>query len=273
MSSGGLTTLAGATVLLTGASRGLGAVLAARFAKEGMHLVLVARDATKLASVAAECEKLGVRVRVIPGDVSKRADREAIVKNAADADVLVNNAGIEIPLSVVDQSAEGVESQIATNLVAPIELTRLILPAMIARGRGVIVNVSSMSGKSPTPYNAIYSATKHGLNGFTASLRVELEGTGVHAGVVCPSFVADAGMWADSGGRAPAAMREVTPEKVVRGVLAVLRGAPEVLVTPGPVRPLLALRELIPGLDAAVLRWMGVTEVLAQRAASHKRNA
>ena len=78
--------------------------------------------------------------------------------------------------------------------------------------------------------------------------------------------LADAGMWADTGLSAPAMLREVPPEKLVRGVLAVIRGAQEVLVTSGPVRPLLALRELVPGLDAAVLRRMGVMRALEARA-------
>ncbi len=123
-----------------------------------------------------------------------------------------------------------------------------------------------MSGKSATPFNGIYAATKFGLNGFSGSLRLELEGSGVHVGVVCPSFVGETGMWANTGGRAPFMMREVRPEKVVQGVLAVIRGASEVLVTPGPVRPLLALREVFPGSDSVILRRLGVTDALKKRA-------
>ena len=89
-----------------------------------------------------------------------------------------------------------------------------------------------MSGKSPTPYNAIYSATKYALNGFVASLALELEGSGVHVGTVCPSFVADAGMWADSGVQAPTLMKEVPLNQVLKAVKAVLSGSTtEVLVT------------------------------------------
>src|SRR5690606_4773710 len=91
-------------------------------------------------------------------------------------------------------------------------------------------------------------------------------GTGVHVGALCPSFVADAGMWADCGLEAPAAMREVAPAKVIAGVRKVLRGAPEVLITPGPIRPMLALGQLFPSLDARVMRWMGVLRVLKRRA-------
>lgn len=262
--------LRGLTALVTGASRGLGAVLAEALAKKGMSLVLLARDAKKLEAVASRCQNAGAKVQTIAADVSRGADRSGLVESAGVVDVLVNNAGIEIPMAVVDQTSADVEAQITTNLLAPIELTRMFLPGMIARGRGVIVNVSSMSGKAPTPYNAVYAATKHGLNGFTASLRLELEGTGVHAGVVCPSFVSDAGMWADTGVRAPAMMREVKPDQFVAAVFAVLRGAPEMLVTPGPVRALLALKELLPGVDGAALRKMGLIEVLRARARGHR---
>jgi short-subunit dehydrogenase len=137
---------------------------------------------------------------------------------------------------------------------------------MLARKRGAVVVVSSMSGKSPTPYNSIYAATKHGINGFVGSLRLELEGSGVHVGVVCPSFVAESGMWADTGVKAPALLREVPLEKVVDGVMKALAGQGEVLVTPGPIRPLLALADLWPSAGTRLVRGLGVLEVLKQRA-------
>ena len=255
-----------ATVVLTGASRGIGAVLATRLADEGANLVLAARDAQKLERVRDDCARRGVEVRVVVVDVSQRADRERLVREAERIDVLINNAGIEITEALVNQSLDDIDAQLATNLNAPIALTRLALPGMLARRRGVVVNVSSMSGKGATPFNAVYAATKFGLNGFTASLRLELAGTGVHVGTVCPSFVGETGMWAQTGRRAPALMREVKPEQVVRGVLSVIGGTPEVLVTPGPIRPLLALRELFPGIEGPVLRFLGVYDAMKGRA-------
>lgn len=266
----------GATALVTGASRGLGSVLAIAFAKRGLHLVLAARDAKKLEGVAKECEAAapgsgsGAPVRIIEADVSVAAERHALLEACGPVDVLVNNAGIEIAVALADQTEADIDAQVATNLVAPIALTKLFLPAMIARRSGVVVNVSSMSGKSSTPFNSIYAATKHGINGFSSSLRVELTGTGVHVGVVCPSFVANSGMWADTGLKAPAMMREVSPDAFVKAVFAVMNGKAEVLVTPGPVRPLLALRELVPGLDAVVLEKMGVMRALRDRASRGK---
>jgi uncharacterized protein len=265
--------LTGRTILLTGASRGIGEQIAIRLARDRPHLLLVARDAGKLNAVGARCSDAGARVTIVASDVSRGDDRQRLVEAAGTVDVLINNAGVEHTMAVADQSREIVEAQIATNLIAPIELTRLLLPGMLARRSGVIVNVSSMSGKAATPFNAIYSATKFGLNGFTASLRLELEGTGVHAGTVCPSFVGDTGMWADTGVRAPAFLREVSPGKVVQAVLAVIAGAGEILVTPQPMRPLLALREIFPGVERAVLKRSGLMEVFRQRAAVNRSAA
>lgn len=257
--------LTGRVAILTGASRGLGVAIARRLASEGAMVVIAARDPDGLARTAAA---MGA-ARSVVCDVTVAADRERLVNEAREVGpvaILVNNAGLEVPVSVLDHRPEDVEREVAVNLLAPIHLTKLVLPDLVARREGVVVMVSSMSGKSPTPYNAIYAATKHGLNGFTASLRIELAGTGVHAGVVCPSFVADAGMWADSGVKAPFLMREVPIERVVDGVLRVVRGSAEVLVTPSPVRPLLALAQLFPLLDGAVLRSIGVLDVMKQRA-------
>lgn len=263
-------TLSGKTVLLTGASRGLGVHIARALADAGAALVLTARDAEKLAAVAAECEARGARTQVIVADVTEKDDRARLVQAAGAVDVLVNNAGLEIAVGLLDQTDADVARQLEINLIAPIDLTRRVLPGMIERKHGVVVNVSSMSGKSPTPYNSIYAATKFGLNGFTASVALELESTGVHIGTVCPSFVAEAGMWADSGAKAPAMLKEVPPGKVARGVLKVIEGAREVLVTPSPVRPLLAVKELFPSLDGRVLKAMGVLRALEERAQAIK---
>jgi len=264
--------LAGRTALVTGASRGLGVRIARRLASERMNLVLAARDVSRLRELERELAASGLEVRVVACDVRSAADRERLLREAGAIDVLVNNAGIEVTRAFVDQSEAEVHAQIETNLLAPIELTRLFLPGLVARGRGAVVNVSSMSGKSPTPYNAVYAATKFGLNGFTASIAIELEGTGVVAGVVCPGFVAEAGMWADTGLSAPAMMREVSPEAVADGVVAVIRGAGEVLVTRSPVRPLLAFRELAPSIAGRVLKRMGVLATLEARAAHAGKN-
>lgn len=261
--------LRGRIVVLTGASRGLGVVLARSLAAAGAHLVLVARDAAGLEAVAGAVREAGGQATVLPcdlGDAASLAGLGPAIEAVGPVEAVIHNAGVEVPVAVIDLRADDIDKTIAINLTAPLQLTRALLPGMVARGRGAVVMVSSMSGKSPTPYNAVYTATKHGLVGFTASLRIELAGTGVHAGVVCPGFVAETGMWAETGVKAPAALREVSPAAVVAAVCRVLGGSPQELVTQGPVRPLLALAQLFPALDGTVLRWMGVLGALEERA-------
>lgn len=267
----------GRNAILTGASRGIGVYVAKRLAREGVNVALAARDAAKLEDTRAACEALGVRAISVSTDVGSMDDLRRLVETAerelGPIDILVNNAGIEVTKSVIDHEFADVDAILQTNLSAPIWLSKLVLPAMVTRGTGAIVNVSSMSGKSITPYNAVYSASKHGLNAFTASLKVELDGTGVHAGVVCPGFVADAGMWADTGEKAPRMTSEVPPERVANAVIAVIHGAREELVMPMPMRPLLALQELFPAMSGAMLKRMGVLAAFKERAASGTRDA
>lgn len=264
--------LRGRNAILTGASRGIGVYIAKRLAQEGVNIALAARDASKLEETRAACEAAGVRAISVSTDVGSMDDLRGLVETSerdlGAIDILVNNAGIEVTKSVVDHEFSEVDGILRTNLNAPIWLSKLVLPAMIARGTGAIVNVSSMSGKSITPYNAIYSASKAGLNAFTASLKVELDGTGVHTGVVCPGFVSDAGMWANTGEKAPRMTSEVSPERVANAVIAVIRGAREELVMPMPMRPLLALQELFPAMSGAMLKRMGVLDTFKQRAQS-----
>jgi len=152
--------LTGRTVLLTGASRGIGALLATELAKHRPHLVLVARDARELETVALRCRETGARVTAVAADISSAADRERLRQTSGTVDVLINNAGVETTMMLTDQAREHVEAQIATNLVAPIELTRLALPAMIARRRGVVAHgcagaqVDGCAGGLPPPRRA-----------------------------------------------------------------------------------------------------------------------
>jgi len=256
-------------VVITGASRGLGVVIAEDLAADGGTLVLAARDEAGLKATAAKVEARGARAVIVPCDVTRPEDRARLVaaaKAVGPVDVLVNNAGVEVAMAVLDQTEADVEQQVRVNLLGPLHLTKAFLPAMVARRQGAIVMISSMSGKSPTPYNAVYAATKHGINGFAASLRIELDGSGVRVGVVCPSFVREAGMWSDSGVKAPAMLKEVSPQAVARAVRKVLAGKVEVLVTPGPIRPMLALAQIFPTLDGAALRFLGVLDALKARA-------
>jgi short-subunit dehydrogenase len=227
--------LDGARVLLTGGSRGIGPFIARALLARGVRVTLAARSADDLEAVR---HSLGSdRVATIAGDVTGEEDRVAMVADAEAAfgptDVLVNNAGIEAILPFSEYTEDDIHAMVATNLDAPIQLCRLVVPGMLARGRGHIVNVASLAGKAPTPYNTVYAATKHGLIGFTYSLRAELHGTGVSASAVCPAFVSEAGFataYAEPNvGRGLGT--ETNPRRVARAVVrAIERDKPDVVV-------------------------------------------
>jgi short-subunit dehydrogenase len=227
--------LGGARVLLTGGSRGIGPYIARALLARGARVTLAARSGDDLERVR---DSLGTdRVTTVAGDVTNEEDRVAMVADAeatfGPTDVLVNNAGIESILPFTEYTEEDIHATVATNLDAPIQLCRLVVPGMLARRRGHIVNVASLAGKAPTPYNTVYAATKHGLIGFTYSLRAELYGTGVSASAVCPAFVSETGFVTSYV--EPEVTRglgtETDPRKVGRAVVrAIERDKPDVVV-------------------------------------------
>lgn len=258
--------LRGANAILTGASRGIGPYIAKTLAAQGVNVALAARSADKLEVVRRTCEAMGVKAIAVATDVTSMDDLRRLVETTerelGAIDILINNAGIETTGTVENLTFDEIDGLLRTNLNAPIWLTKLVMPGMIARKRGAVVHVSSMAGKSVAPYNSIYSASKHALNGFSDSVNYELDGTGVHMSVVCPGFVGEAGMWADRGGKAPRLMSEVSPRKVADGVMKAIAGSQEVLVTPGPIRPLLALAQLAPGVQRMIIKRMGIVAAM-----------
>jgi short-subunit dehydrogenase len=151
-------------------------------------------------------------------------------------DVLVNNAGIESVLPFGEYREGEIERVLTVNLEAPILLARLLVPGMLERGRGFIVNISSLSGRTPPPYHTAYAATKAGLVGFTASLRAELKGTGVSASVICPGYVTEAGVFAEERGLEPPKRSGAwaTPRNVARAVVrSIEKDVPDIIVARG----------------------------------------
>ncbi|MGQ0615863.1 MAG: SDR family oxidoreductase [Acidimicrobiia bacterium] len=170
-------------MLITGASRGIGEALARRFAAAGAVVALVARSADAIEALAAE---LGGTAH--PADLADGAQVATLVNRVEDVagpvDVLVNNAGFLSAMALGDASPDDVERMVRVNLTTPIELCRQALPRMLRRGRGHVVNISSMAGCSVFPGLATYSATKSGLTHFTAGLRADLRGLPVRTTVV-----------------------------------------------------------------------------------------
>jgi len=267
--------LAGKTALLTGASRGLGPYIARALAERGVHLVLTARSADALEATARDATEIGVRAIAIPEDVTDPSGRMRLLERAATLGpiaILINNAGIEWVCQYTNMSVEEIERMVQTNLVAPLVLSRLVLPDMIARGSGHVVMMSSLGGKKGSPYSATYAATKAGLIEWTSGVREELRGTGVSASVICPGFVSEAGMFAEYGKRAPRLAGESTPEQVAAAVIrAVERDVAEITVNPGPKRLMEVANAISPGAVTWILRRFGVYEFYRQQAEDNAR--
>lgn len=178
--------------LVTGASSGIGAAFADRLARDGWDLVIVARSRERLDRTAERLRaRDGITVEVLVADLIQPADVQAVAERiAADPalEMLVNNAGFGFVGPFAELDGEREEHVIRVNVAALTRLTRAALPGMIARGRGAIVNVSSMGAFQPGPFNATYSATKAYVNSFTEALHEELRGTGVQVQALCPGF-------------------------------------------------------------------------------------
>jgi len=187
--------LKGAVVVVTGASSGIGAASAIAFARAGARLELGARRLDRLGAVAERCRAAGspaVNVRLL--DVGERASARTFIAAAKRdherLDILVNNAGVGWRGALHEMPEEKVDELIATNLKGVINTTQSLLPWMLERRRGVIINVASVVGFRPAPYSAVYSATKHAIVGLSHALRGELSGTGVKVCVVYPGVTA-----------------------------------------------------------------------------------
>lgn len=263
--------LRGKNALLTGASRGLGPYIARALAQKGVNLALTARTADALVATAKQVSELGVLANAVPADVTDEASRERLLEEAramnGPIDILVNNAGVEWVCEYAKMSDARIEQMIQTNLVAPLMLSRMLLPEMIARGVGHVVMMSSLGGKKGSPYSATYAATKAGLIEWTSAVREELRGTGVSASVICPGFVSEAGMFAEYGKRAPRLAGESRPETVAEAVLnAIARDVGEITVNPGPKRLMQITNAISPTAVTWILRRFGVYEFYRQQA-------
>lgn len=181
----------GMTALVTGASGGIGLELSRLLARDGCRLVLVARDRDRLEKAASELkERFGAAVRVIPKDLSARTAAEEIVrelrKEAIEIDVLVNNAGYAIYGRFFETDLENETGMMQVNMQSLTRLTKWILPAMMRKNRGKIMNVASTAAFAPGPLMAVYYATKAYVLSFSEALSEELHGTGVTVTALCP---------------------------------------------------------------------------------------
>ena len=178
--------------LITGASAGIGAEFARQLARAGYHLVLTARREERLRTLAEEIQaRFPVQVEVLPADLDEPRDLERLeerIRALDDLTLLVNNAGFGAGGGFARNPAKPELKMIRVHVLASVRLARAVLPGMLDRGHGAIINVSSMAGFVPMPGSATYGATKAYLNSFSETLRVELAGSGVRVQALCPGM-------------------------------------------------------------------------------------
>jgi short-subunit dehydrogenase len=260
--------LAGRTILLTGATGGLGHAIAAAFAARGARLVLSGRRPDVLEALAASFPD----AVVAPADLTDPASVRALGEAHPDVDVVVANAAMPGSGALESFSEEQIDRVLDVNLRAPIMLSRLYVPRMRERSSGHLVFMSSLSGRAPVAGGSLYAATKFGLRGFGASLRADLRGTGVGVSIVSPGFVHDAGMFAESGAELPPGFRTVSPEQVADATIsAIERNRGEVTVAPIELRLGTTLAAVAPDLASKVSTKLGGDRI-ARRMAEGQAN-
>lgn len=183
--------------LVTGASSGIGRAFARRLARNGSHLILVARRQERLSELASEVETLGATAEIVVADLTTPEGLVVVEKRAAAGDLtmLVNNAGFQAYRPFVELDPDVAEAQLFLHMTVPVRLCRAALPAMLGRSEGAIVNVASMLAFSAgmdqpfMPKRATYAGTKAFVTVFTETLAGELVGTGVRVQALCPGVV------------------------------------------------------------------------------------
>lgn len=213
--------LAKKTVVITGASSGIGRATALEMARRGANVVLAARRVDRLEEVAAACRALGVTALSVATDVTKPEDCRRLVDAVSRVDVLVNNAGFALFASIAEADADGLREMMDTNYFGTVHCTQAVLPQMLARREGTIVNVASITGLMGYARMGGYCATKFALVGFTEALRDEVIGSGVKVALVCPGTTDTEFFVKADKGKMPGASRlmpAVPAERVARAV-------------------------------------------------------
>jgi len=244
-------------LLITGASSGIGAAVARRFSQEGYRLVLAARRFDRLSALAEEIRGQGGEALPVAADLSQVGDIQRLVQSALEhthqIDILFNNAGFGRLdwLEGLDPLSD-VQAQIQVNLSGLIWMAQAVLPHMIERRSGHIINMASLAGWVAPPTYTVYAATKFGVRGFTEALRREVAPYGVHVsgiypGAVDTEFGTQARIRRKTGMTTPKRMR-LTADEVAQAVLRLAQRPRRAVILPGYMRWVVALNALFPGL-------------------------
>jgi short-subunit dehydrogenase len=250
--------ISNSSILITGASRGIGAACAAAFRSLGARLCLTGRDEAALQRNSTPDDL------VLAGEITSADFRKTLIAATLQRfnglDILINNAGAGLYGAVSTAPLDEVRRLFELNVFAPLALTQLVVPQMRGHGHGCIVNISSLGGQIVLPWLPLYCASKFSLSAWTAALRAELAGSGVHAITVCPGYV-DTDFEANAAGpRPPAKLMgssskrfSVTPEQCAAAIVRGVQRDANVVVTPRSAWLLLAAQRLWPGLVESAL--------------------
>jgi 3-oxoacyl-[acyl-carrier protein] reductase len=230
--------LTGKVAIVTGAGRGIGRAIALALSRAGARVVLAARSEAELRSVAEEIRGGDGDALVLPTDVTRDDDLESLVKRTqkewGSIDILVNNAGWGKTAPIINGKTEDWDRTFQVNLRAPMILTRLVLPALIEKKSGAIINIGSISAKAGQANTAAYSASKFGVLGFTQSLFEEVREYGVKVSVILPGFV-DTPLIPPN--KRVDRSKMIRPEDVAAAVLFVLSSPPNSCPVEMTIRP------------------------------------
>src|SRR5947209_3528802 len=270
-----------ATVVVTGGSRGIGPHIAEALAGQGARVALVARSEPELQANARRLAEAGREVIALATDVTSPQERrqliDAVERMLGPIDVLVNNAGGDLQREFHNLTEDEVRGVLELNLTSAVTLTRLVLPVMLERGRGHVVNVSSMAGRVSFPYTEAYAAAKDGLIAFTRVLRGDYRDRGVSASSLILGPVGEVGVGArtaeEIGLKLPP-VGLVSPAKIAKlTVRAIRNDEAELAVLPGPGKFLRGLIDRFPGLGPAMNRATGTKKTMATVAEYREREA
>ncbi|HYS56442.1 MAG TPA: SDR family oxidoreductase [Thermoanaerobaculia bacterium] len=245
--------------MITGASSGIGRAAALEFARRGANLFLGARRGELLDAVTRLCRDHGVQCTAVVADVTKREDCQRLIDTAGRIDVLVNNAGFAIFESIEKASPDDMEHMMETNYFGTVWCTQAALPGMLARGEGVIVNVSSIAGLMGYARMGGYCATKFAVVGFTEALRDEVIGRGVRISLICPGTVDTEFFVKAERGKMPGASRlimAIKPERVARAICDSAQGGKYRRILPFSATLFMRLKEFAPRIAHAIFRRM-----------------
>jgi len=269
-------------VLITGASRGIGCYIAHEIAKYGGNVALLAlsSDLMHLQSLEKELMQFNINAKSFTADLSDNQQISDVIKKIAEKfgeiDIFISNAAIESVGIFEHQTEHVIEKTVAVNLLAPLLITKKLLPKMLTRKSGHIVAISSFAGKLGSPYQSVYSATKAGLNKWILGMKREFKGSGVSFSVISPNYVSNAGMYADvlkktnEDLRTPKVAGEVTPQKVARMVVrSIMKDKTDKIVGAPLLIAVSILNELVPNFVTSMLGFFKIPQYNKKLASAH----